>query len=43
MRALENDFKLGTFKLNGEFAVDVKKDISRVFKYMKKDKIRKLY
>ncbi len=44
MRALENDFKLGTFKLNGEsLAVDVKKDISRVFKYMKKDKIRKLY
>ena len=44
MRALENDFKIGTFKLKGNsVAVDEKKDIKKVLQLMSKDKIRKLY
>ena len=44
MRALENDFNVGTFQLkSNSSAVDEKKDIKKVIKLMKKDKIRKLY
>ena len=44
MRALENDFKIGTFKLkSNSVAVDEKKDIKKVLQLMSKDKIRKLY
>ena len=44
MRALENNLGVGTFHLKGEsMAIDIKKDILKVKKAMKKDRIRKLY
>ena len=44
LRALENNFKLGTFISNfSSQAVDVKEDYLKAIKLMKSDKIRKLY
>ena len=44
MRALENNLGVGTFHLKGEsMAIDIEKDILKVKKAMKKDRIRKLY
>ncbi len=44
LRSLENHQKIGTFELKSEAcAVDVKKDIKQVKKFLKIDKIRKLY
>jgi 3-deoxy-manno-octulosonate cytidylyltransferase (CMP-KDO synthetase) len=44
LRAIENNFKVGTFKLDGDsFSVDIKEDFERAKKRMKYDKIRKLY
>mgnify|MGYP001305757176 CR=1 FL=1 len=44
MRALENNMKIGTFKINKDiFAVDVKKDYLKSKKLMPFDKIRKKY
>ena len=43
-RALENNFKIGTFhSKNTSKGVDVKKDYLRAKRIMKKDKIKKLY
>jgi len=44
MRALENNMKIGTFKVNKDiFAVDVKKDYLKSKRLMPFDKIRKKY
>ena len=44
LRALENNFKLGTFISNfSSQAVDVKEDYLKAIKLMKKDKIKNLY
>lgn len=44
LRALENQMKVGTFKLNGDsFSVDIKEDYEKAKKQMRNDKIRKLY
>ena len=44
MRALENNLSVGTFKLTSHsLAIDVKSDIAKVKKAMKKDKIAKKY
>lgn len=44
MRAIENEMKLGTFKMNGSsFAIDVKHDFLKALILMPKDKIRKKY
>lgn len=44
LRALENQFKVGTFKLIGDsFSVDIKEDFEKAKKQMKNDKIRKFY
>ncbi len=44
LRAIENNFKVGTFKLDGDsFSVDIKEDFERAKKRMKYDRIRKLY
>ena len=44
MRALENNMKIGTFKINKDiFSVDVKKDYLKSKKLMPFDKIRKKY
>ena len=44
LRALENNFNIGTFKINKDiFSVDVKKDYLKSKKLMPFDKIRKKY
>lgn len=44
LRAIENNFKIGTVKLNGDsFSVDILKDYYRAIKYFKKDVIKKNY
>ena len=44
MRALENNMKIGTFKINKDiFSVDIKKDYLKSKKLMPFDKIRKKY
>ena len=44
LRALENDFSIGTFIIKSRsFAVDVNEDLKKAKKYMPKDKFRKLY
>ena len=43
MRALENNLGVGTFHLKRSMAIDIEKDILKVKKAMKKDRIRKLY
>lgn len=44
LRALENQFNVGTFKLIGDsFSIDIKEDFQKAKKQMKNDKIRKLY
>ena len=44
LRALENNFKIGTFKINKDiFSVDVKKDYLKSKKLMPLDKIRNKY
>lgn len=44
MRALENNMKIGTFRLNGSsFSVDTNDDFIKVLKFMNIDKIRKKY
>ena len=44
LRSLENLQKIGTFELKSEAcAVDVKKDINQVKKFLKIDNIRKFY
>tara|TARA_B100000700_G_C14798696_1_gene739459 strand:+ start:117 stop:851 length:735 start_codon:yes stop_codon:yes gene_type:complete len=44
LRALENDFSLGSFGLSGDsFSIDVKEDFENALKVMPKDKYRKLY
>ena len=44
LRAVENNFKIGTFILNDKsFSVDVNYDLLKAMKKIKKDPIRKLY
>ena len=44
MRALENNLRVGTFKIDKDiFSVDVKKDYLKSKKLMPYDKIRKKY
>lgn len=44
LRALENDFNIGTFSIkSNSLAVDIKSDLIRVIDIMHKDPIRKLY
>jgi len=44
LRAIENDFNLGTFIIHGSsFSVDVNQDLMRAIDIMPKDRIRKLY
>ena len=44
LRSLENNQKIGTFKINTEaLSMDVKSDISLIKKFFKTDKISKLY
>jgi 3-deoxy-manno-octulosonate cytidylyltransferase (CMP-KDO synthetase) len=44
LRAIENNFKIGTFKsYSKSFSVDVKEDLDRAIKIMKNDKFRKKY
>ena len=44
LRAIENNFNLGTFILHGSaFSVDVNQDLMRAIDIMPKDSIRKLY
>jgi len=44
MRAIENNFNIGTFKLNGDsFAIDVKDDYILAKRKLSKDKFRKFY
>ena len=44
MRAIENNFSVGSFAIDGDsFSIDVKEDFSKASKLMPNDKIRKLY
>ena len=44
MRAIENNFSVGSFAIDGDsFSMDVKEDFSKASKLMPNDKIRKLY
>ena len=44
MRAIENNFSVGSFSIDGDsFSIDVKEDFSKASKLMPKDEIRKLY
>ena len=44
LRAIENDFQVGSFKLEGDsFSVDIKEDFFKALKEMPNDKYRKLY
>ena len=44
MRALENEMKIGTFKINKDiFSVDIKKDYLKSKKLMPFDKLRRKY
>ena len=44
LRALENDFNLGTLLLEGRpFSIDVNEDLMKAIDIMPKDAIRKLY
>ena len=44
LRALENDFSIGTYIIkNKSFAIDVKEDLIKALQIMPSDKIRKLY
>lgn len=44
LRALENDFSVGTYVIkNKSFAVDVKEDLIKAIQIMPSDRIRKLY
>ncbi len=44
LRALENDYSIGTFVINSKsFAVDIKEDLLKASKLIPKDKFRKLY
>ena len=44
LRALENDFSIGTYIIkNKSFAIDVKEDLIKALQMMPLDKIRKLY
>ena len=44
MRAIENDFKVGTFVTKSDsFSIDIKNDYLKAKKKMQIDKFRKLY
>ena len=44
LRALENDIKIGSFKINKDiFSVDIKKDYLKAISLMPLDPIRKKY
>ena len=44
LRALENDIKIGSFKINKDiFSVDIKKDYLKAISLMPLDPIRKRY